>query len=561
MPNALTALGLQLATREEWIDFFTQAWEKIYGSDVNLESDTPDGQMMNIMVQVILDLQDLVASVYNGFDPDSAVGNVLSQRVTINGIQRQAGTYTITPITIVVSQSVNLYGLDQEDQDVYTIEDNEGNRWELMETQLGVNAGTHVFDFRAAVPGEQLTIPNTITVPVTVVIGVVSVNNPTSYTTLGINEETDAQLRLRRQRSVSLASQGYLPGLLAALENINGVTSAFVYENTTDITDGDGIPGHSIWVIVAGTGSDEEIAQAIYTKRNAGCGMFGSQSYTVTQVDGSPFIVNWDNVLTKNLFIKFDVSSIDGVLQPNIQAIRDGLSEDFIPGVNETVNINSLATMVQAIDSNTLVTNAGFSTCDEQTISFSGVPASGDFTLTYNGNGSAPINWNDSAGTIQSTIQALPGLANTTVSGSLAGQALDFDLSGEDNVMGIIQVTDNTLETSAPAPITPSYTQTYANTLAPLSKQNQFVVSWDNIIITPIQLTPMTGQVATVTERQFTAFGGYGVYIFDISVNNSGGSIDPDTGLYESGITDGVTDTIRVTDALGNTATATVQVV
>jgi hypothetical protein len=53
------------------------------------------------------------------FDPDNAVGVVLDQRVAINGIQRQAGTYTVTPITVVTSQSVNLYGLDQDVQPVY----------------------------------------------------------------------------------------------------------------------------------------------------------------------------------------------------------------------------------------------------------------------------------------------------------------------------------------------------------------------------------------------------------------------------------------------------------
>src|SRR5208283_4347750 len=110
-------------------------------------------------------------------NPQNAIGNVLAQRVAINGIMPLAGTYTVTPITIVTSTSVNLYGLDQTAQPVYTSADSSGNQWQLMTTQLGVAAGTNVFNFQAAIPGATITIPNTITVQVTIVLGVTSVNN------------------------------------------------------------------------------------------------------------------------------------------------------------------------------------------------------------------------------------------------------------------------------------------------------------------------------------------------------------------------------------------------
>lgn len=374
MPNSIGPLGLTVDTQAELVANFTAAMQAIYGSDINLASDTPDGQMMNIFIQAVLDLSDLLVQIYNTFDPDNAVGVILDQRVAINGIQRQAGTFTVTNVTLVTAQALNLFGLDQSDQPPYTVADNAGNNWVLQATQLGVTPGTHVYSFQAAQPGAVLTVPNTITVPVTVVLGVTSINNPTTYTTLGINEESDAVLKVRRQKSVSLASQGYLAGLLAALENINGVTSAFVYENTTGTTNGDGVPGHSIWVIVAGTASAADIAQAIYTKRNAGCGMFGDQSFVITQVDGSSFIVLWDTVVSEDLYVAFYTSSLNGTSVPNIAAIRAGLVTSFKPGVNAEVNINQLATLVQQIDPNTLVTFSG-----------AGTPATGGFSTTSGG--------------------------------------------------------------------------------------------------------------------------------------------------------------------------------
>lgn len=468
MPNILDATGLTVSTQAELITFYSAAFRTIYGSDINLDPDAPDGQMMMIFIQSVQDLQDLLVAIYNQFDPDNAIGNVLDQRVAINGIQRQAGTHTITNVTIVVSQSLTLYGTDQVVNTPYIVADNAGNQWELITSIALPSAGTYVMPFQAVVPGAILSVPNTITVPVSVVLGVTSINNPTTYTTLGLNEESDFALKIRRQKSVSLSSQGYLQGLLAALENISGMISAFVYENVTGSTDADGIPSHSIWVIVSGTAAVAAIANAIYTKRNAGCGMKGTQTFSIAQADGSQFVVRWDNVAAEALFIKFTATSLDGVNPPNIAAIISGLVTSFVPGVNAQVNVNELSTLVQAIDANTLVTSAGFS---------------------------------------------------TTSGGS------------------------------------------YTSTLSPASKSQQFAVSAPDIIVLPMILNPTApSAVHTTGTVQFSTLGGYGALVYSIHTNNSSGSINSSTGLYTAGSTHPVTDTVRVTDALGNTTDVPVTV-
>lgn len=378
MPNVLDANGLQLATQAELITYFSNAYRSIYGNDINLDTNSPDGQMMMIYIQALLDVEDLLMQIYNGMDPDNAVGNVLDQRCSINGIQRQAGTHTVTNVTLVTTQSVTLFGLDQVVNDPYVVADNQGNHWVLLVTVVLSMPGTYVLAFEAENPGAVLSVPNTITVPFTVILGVQSINNPTTFTTLGLNEESDFDFKIRRQKSVSLSSQGYLAGLLAALKNLSGVTAAFVYENVTGSTDADGIPGHSIWVIVSGTATPTAIANAIYTKRNAGAGMKGSQTFNVAQADGSVFVVRWDDVTPESLFIKFTATSLDGVNPPNIAAILATLPTTFAPGVFQQVNINELSTLVQAIDANTLVTSAGFSTSSGGSYTSTLTPSSKD---------------------------------------------------------------------------------------------------------------------------------------------------------------------------------------
>lgn len=467
MPNIINANGIQIKTQAELIEEFSEAYRDIYGADINLEPDTPDAQMMMIYIQSQLDALEFMKEVYSTMSPDNAIGATLDQRVAFNGLQRQAGTYTITNITIVVSESINLYGLDQSTQEVYTVSDNAGNEWQLISSQLGLSSGTHVVAFRSSVPGAVLTIPNTINIPVTIVLGVVSVNNPSTYTTLGLNEESDAVLKLRRQRSVSLASQGYLAGLIAALKNISGVSDAFVYENRTGSTDSDDIPSHSIWVIIAGTADEEEIANAIYRKRNAGVGMKGDETYEITQVDGSPFIVKWDYVITEDVFIMAELSPLDGITPLSYSGIKDAIVENFIPGVNEKLSYTALISVINDFDNNAYVENSG------------------------------------------------------------------FDLSPG----------------SGP----------YEKTLTPSTKQNQFVIDPDKIILLPILPSPASLTIAREDEIQFEAEGGYGTYVWSIEVDNSGSSINSGTGVYTAGSSAGV-DTVRVTDAFGNYTDITVTV-
>lgn len=563
MPNSITAAGLTLASYSEMYTNLSNAMYQIYGFDINLASNAPDGQFLNIVLQIALDIQDLVQQVYNMQDPDNAIGVILDQRVAINGIQRQAGTFTVTPVTVSISRTLNLYGLDYDQgegiQPIFTVADESGNQFELQVTQLGINMGDSVLNFQAAVPGAVLTVPDTITTQVTIVLGVTGVNNPSTYTTLGLNEESDAQLKVRRQQSVSLASQGFLASLYAALGNINGVTSKFIYENLSDAVDSDGVPGHSIWVIVGGSATAADIAQAIYTKRNAGCGMFGAQSFTIDQVDGTEFNVYWDDVTTQDLFIAFTATGISPNSTPNVAAIRAALPTLYTPGVNAEVNINQLATLVQQIDPNTLVTAAGFSNGETQIATLSDVSASGAFEVRYDGVNSASIAWNDAIGTIQTKVRAITGLALINVTGSIASRTLAFDLTNVPEIQGLLTVVSNTLVTSGSVAITFTWNEGYANTLSPDSKKNQFTVTAANVIILAMILTPSGQKVSPSATVQLVALGGYGTYVYSIQTNTSGGSVNSSSGVYTAGSTPGV-DTVKATDAFGNIATTTITV-
>lgn len=354
MPNSLDANGLQVVTQNEIVDELTTDLQTIYGEDINVDSNSPDGQVINIFAQMIEDLYELVNQVYSSFDPDQAIGTVLDQRCAINGIQRKAGTYTYVMIDVTADRSVTLQGLDTNSvEDAYIISDNEGNQFALANT-TDISAGVTSLRFRAVNVGNVEVLPNTITTPVTVILGVTSINNPSGSAEQGTNEETDAQLRERRKISVSISNQGYTDGLKAALLNIPDVTAANVYNNRSNVTDADGIPAHSIWVVIQG-GSVEDIGRVMDNKVPGGVGMKGSQSVTVAQDDGSSEDYFFDRPTQQTLYVKLVITPLNGqtIDEDNI---KNSIANNMVFEPSETVDSSSIICYTKTIQENIALT-------------------------------------------------------------------------------------------------------------------------------------------------------------------------------------------------------------
>lgn len=338
MTDTLNENGLQISTQKELIEALETGFKNIYGADANLESQTPDGQVINIFAQGGNDVRSLLLQLYNSFDPDAATGRILDQRCAINNIFRKGGTFTTVEVSIETDRTVTLEGVDENynnpEATGFTIQDNAGNRFILVNTQT-FNTGTHTALFRSENIGAVDVALNTLTNMVTVVLGVVSVNNPVAAT-LGVNEETDSQLRIRRRKSVAISSSGYLNGLLGAILALDGVTSAALYENYTNQTDSLGIPPHCIWLVVEG-GSQQDIANTIYSKKSYGCDMRGNTEYTIITQSRQEFIAKWDEVVVQPLYIKFRLFP----LAQNIQFDENAIKEYIID--NASFNIGDYA--------------------------------------------------------------------------------------------------------------------------------------------------------------------------------------------------------------------------
>lgn len=364
MPNQIDATGITIETSAEILSDILNGTANysglysIYGPTINVNPNSPDGQMVNIVAQAKLDVLEAIVQAYNSFDPDQAVGVQLDQRCAINGVFRQAGSYTSQQIAVTTSAACTLVGLDAAPATPFTVQDGAGNQYAPVTTTVISSATVTTVVFQAILIGPIQSAANAITTIATVQAGVTSVNNPSGPTSVGTNEETDYALRIRRQNSVALPSIGYLSGLYGAIIDTLGVTAATIYENTTNATDANGVPAHSIWPIVLG-GSNTDVANAIYLKRSAGCGMFGAVTQGVTQYDGSTFNVKFSRPTNQTLYLSFSIAAITGSVDVNY--VRTKILSAITYGIGQTADVTAIVAYVKGIVPNAYITNEGVS--------------------------------------------------------------------------------------------------------------------------------------------------------------------------------------------------------
>lgn len=315
MADILNENGLQLERYNETLNNIQTDLNNIYASDgnsINFDSDTPDGQFTNILAQICTDLREVIQDVYNSFNPDECRGTMQDLRYALNYLFRNGGTFTIQNIDITCDSTVTLDGLDDQYNDInassYCVSDNAGNNWYLIDTTT-ITAGTHSLPFRSQNMGLVQPTVGTITNQVTKVIGVTNVINSVAPTTLGEDQESDEDFRVRRGRSTATNGQNNGDALLGQLLALPTVTDARVFVNIPGNNDYDSnLPDYAVWTIVEG-GSNDDIANVIY-QNSTGLPTYGNVSVDITAVSGQVFNTNFDRANPVGLYVRFDYQAI-----------------------------------------------------------------------------------------------------------------------------------------------------------------------------------------------------------------------------------------------------------
>lgn len=363
MPNEITANGIVIESIDEITGRLRNGFYGIYGDGVTFESDSPDGQLINLIAQEKRDMLEVAVNIYDSFDPDQAFGVTLNQRCALNGVVRKSASYTIIPIVVTLkpNSNVELIGIDkaQQESNAFTVSDMIGNSFILIESATlttGAEEKSWTLSFRAQNIGYVDVAINTVKSINTPVNGVKSVNNPYTETILGENEESDEELRTRRAKAVGYTIAGSREVMQASLLDLEGVSEVKVYENKDSTTDADGIPSHSIWVIVEG-GEDEKIGACIFQRFNDGCGMKGTEAIDVETIYGNIQEIRFDRPINENLYIRFEIEKEYVSYRFDPEKLIADFVDSYKLGINEIATSTDVNYYLKNADANLIFTN------------------------------------------------------------------------------------------------------------------------------------------------------------------------------------------------------------
>lgn len=368
----IDANGITAPAFSDVLAYFVNAYRSIYGSDTYLGNDSQDGQWVAMIAAAVNDCNAQAVACYNAFSPTTAQGTGLSRNVKTNGLTRAVPTFSTVDV-----QVVGVAGTTVTDG---AITDANGNRWNLPATVTIPPAGTITVTATAALAGAISAPSNTVTGIATPTRGWQSVTNALASVP-GAPVESDAALRRRQAISTALPSRTVLEGTVGAVAALAGVTRYAAYENMSDITDTNGVPSHSIALVVEG-GNAAAIAAAIAAKKGPGCGTYGTTSQNVTDAYGITRAIKFYRPTTVPITYAVTVKALQGFTTAIQAQIQQAVS-DFTNGLAIGQNLYRTRAHVPA----NLSLGVGSSTFEVTTLLVArdgGTPGSSDITIAFN---------------------------------------------------------------------------------------------------------------------------------------------------------------------------------
>lgn len=334
--------GLHIPTYADIRDDLVEQFKSIYGQDIYLENDSQDYQMISVFALKTYDTMQLLQIVYNNHSPKTAVGTGLDSLVKLNGIRRKEASHSTCEVILTGTQGTTIAA--------GVVEDEAGNQWTLPEnivftgSTMQVTATCETLGAIEAAAGSINKIVNPQK-------GWTAVTN-NDVAIPGKPVETDEQLRYRQTLSVAIPSRNMLESTIAGIASVVGVTRYRVYDNDTNETDANGIPGHSIAAIVEG-GTDDDVAEQIYLRKGPGGGTYGTIEVTFTASEGSNTTIRFSRPSYVGIDVDIKIKPATGYTTIIYDAIKSNV-ENYIKAleIGDDVTVTGMLTAISAAISN-----------------------------------------------------------------------------------------------------------------------------------------------------------------------------------------------------------------
>lgn len=445
----LTSVGFVRKTVEIIHDEIDSALRAAFGTSIDLSTGTIEGQLAAIVAEREGLVWEIAEQIYNSQDPNAATGAALDNLSLLTGTFRGAASPSTVTLTLTgTAATVVLLGSQASalstgtkfktladatlvelvawaGTTAYVVGDRRKNASRsyiciTAGTSAGsggptttssaitdsgavwryMGEGTAVVDVSAecTVNGPLTALADDISVIETPVGGWSNVRNLLDATP-GTDTMSDQGLRLLRAAELSYRGGSPVLAISARVLQVADVTSCTVFYNNSNITDADGVPAHSVEVMVRG-GVDVDIATALFASVAGGIGYKGTTTVTLQDTQGFDHTIKFSrptevpvwviiNIDTDALTFPADGATAGGQIElavvawgdaiasgDNVRASRVGANAFTVPGVLDVTSTLIGLSNPPTVSTTMVITSRQLATFDSSRIVVNATPVS-----------------------------------------------------------------------------------------------------------------------------------------------------------------------------------------
>jgi len=351
------AAGLTVDSAADVLTQIESDWQSAFAGGglppLDVDPATPAGQLIATQAALVHAKDTELLYLANMFNPETAEGRWQDALGKIYFLTRKTAESTVVTCTCQ-----GLYNTVIPAGSIVQAAD--GHQLASIDAATIPSSGIIDIEFAVSETGPVEIPAGAVTKIITVIPGWDTVANVAAGV-LGRDEETRGEFETRRAASVASNAHGSVLAIQGAVAAVDGVLDSVVLENSTnDAAEmfGVSVDAHSILVSVYG-GDGTDIAEAIYRKKDAGCGTTGNTVVSYSDPDFNNAVYTYNILRPTVTPVKMTVTIKQTATTPStiIQAIHAALIAEFY-GQNNNPRVG-MAQTVYASRFYPAVINAG----------------------------------------------------------------------------------------------------------------------------------------------------------------------------------------------------------
>ena len=356
-PIQFTDTGVILPSTADVLTGRLEDIDQAFGGGLNTTNMfTPQAQIASAETFTISAGQEAIANVQNMTDPMYSSGVWQDAIGRLFRISRLGAVATTVEVLCQGAVGTVIPALS-------TVSDGSGNTYALTNSVTIGSDGSVTGVFANQITGPIGCPAGTVTTINTVIAGWERVSNPSSGV-IGRDQETRNEFETSRQQMLAMNATQTYEAVRGAVKAVSGVTDCYVYDNYTgrDIQQGSTnytIKKNSIYVAVAGSFNNADVANAILSKKAPGSDYNGNTTVTVSDTGSavSPpptYPVSFEIPNNVDIYFTVNIKNVNNLPTNYVALIQQAVVNQFTglgngPGetIADTVFASDYYTLIQ----------------------------------------------------------------------------------------------------------------------------------------------------------------------------------------------------------------------